>query len=90
MFPDSAASASSELAPQAQNYSRHNHKYERYKCGVDDRCYYRVGGNELDAKHRSQKRAANGRTYHTEETPLSLSAAIPPITNPTSIMIMNT
>jgi hypothetical protein len=39
MSPDSAASASSELAPQAQNYSRHNHKYERYKCGVDYRCY---------------------------------------------------
>jgi hypothetical protein len=29
---DSAASALSELAPQAQNYSRHNHKYERCKC----------------------------------------------------------
>jgi hypothetical protein len=27
----------------------------------------RVGGNDLNAKHRNQKRAANGRTYHTED-----------------------
>ena len=61
---DSAASASSELTPQAQNYARHNHKYERHKCGVNYLCHDRVGGNELNAKHRNQKRAANGRTHH--------------------------
>ena len=27
----------------------------------------RVGGNELNAKHRNQKRAANGRIYHAED-----------------------
>ena len=34
---------------------------------MDYRCHDRVGGNELNAKHRNQKHAANGRTYHTEE-----------------------
>jgi len=34
---------------------------------MDYRCHDRVGGNELNAKHRTQKRAANGRTYHSED-----------------------
>jgi hypothetical protein len=34
---------------------------------MDYRCHDRVDGNELNAKHRNQKRAANERTYHTEE-----------------------
>jgi len=34
---------------------------------MDYRCHDRIGGNELNAKHRNEKRAANGRTYHTEE-----------------------
>jgi hypothetical protein len=34
---------------------------------MDYRCHDRVSGNELNAKHWNQKRAANGRTYHTEE-----------------------
>jgi hypothetical protein len=57
---DQAIELSSELAPQAQNYSRHNDKYDCYKCGVDYRGHDGVSGNELDAKHRNQKRAANG------------------------------
>src|SRR5580693_8256088 len=62
-----AASASSELAPQAQNYSRHNNEYERYKRGMDYRCHDRIGANEFNAKHRNQKRAANGRTYQAKD-----------------------
>ena len=34
---------------------------------MDYRCHDRVGGNDLNAKHWNQKRAANGRTYHTED-----------------------
>ena len=34
---------------------------------MDYRCHDWVGSNELNAKHRNQKRAANGRTYHAED-----------------------